>query len=102
MKKWVANHKAAVILTLVGIGLWVYTGIDYFLLLAPVVFVVGVALRAFPRITIWLAIAGYGTLVIPNGWFFAILLALATSVVPGLRSLSPFPKAKAKAPQRQA
>ena len=64
MKKWVDRHKFAVILTLIGVALWVYTGIGYFLLLAPVTFFVGIALRKAPRIFLWAVLTAYASLVI--------------------------------------
>ncbi|MGP9536561.1 hypothetical protein ACT3SP_01020 [Brachybacterium sp. AOP43-C2-M15] len=100
--KWIKNHKLAVILTLIGCAFWVYTGIDYFILLAPIMFVAGIVLRAFPRTLVWAAIGAYGTLVMPYGWILAILLAVIITVCfPAFRNITPMGDFKAT-PKKEA
>jgi len=87
--KWIGSHKLAAILTIIGVALWIYTGIDYFVLLAPIMFIAGTILRAFPRTVIWAAIATYGTLVLANGWFVVLLGCSLCVGVPSTRGVTP-------------
>ncbi|SMX90773.1 hypothetical protein BI49514_02336 [Brevibacterium iodinum ATCC 49514] len=103
VRKWIKAHKLAVALTIIGCGLWAMTGIDYFILLAPLMLVAGLALRALPRTFIWAAIGAYGALVMPNGWVLAIVLILiVTMCFPAFRNITPLGDFKAKKEQQEA
>lgn len=90
------------ILTIVGVALWIYTGIDYFVLLAPIMFIAGIILRAFPRTLLWTGLGAYGALIMPNGWILAIVLILiVTLFFPNFRNITPLGDFKAK-PKQEA
>lgn len=100
--KWIRSHKLAVIFTLVGIGLWFFTGIDYFLLLAPAMFFAGLALRSFPRTFLWIGLGVYGSLIMTHGWILAILLIFLVAVFfPSLRNITPIGDFKGKSKPKQ-
>jgi hypothetical protein len=100
--KWIGSHKLAVILTIIGVALWIYTGIDYFVLLAPIMFIAGIILRAFPRTLLWTGLGAYGALIMPNGWILAIVLILiVTLFFPNFRNITPLGDFKAK-PKQEA
>lgn len=107
LKKWGSEHKLAVILTLAGFGLWIYTSNANFVFLAPAFLLAGIAFRAFPRTLIWTALGAYGALVMPNGWILAVAAALIIVVfLPNLRHITPMGdfgvrSKKENAPQRQ-
>lgn len=86
---WLGQHKVGFILTIAGIGLWIYTGNANFVLLAIAVFIGGIILKAFPRTLVWSALAVYATVATPSGWILVIVLAGLACIFPMLRNITP-------------
>ena len=100
--KFAKRHKLGTLLTLIGVVLWLYTGIDYLILLAPIVFIAGIALRAFPRTLLWIALGAYGALIMaPNGWFIVLVGCIVCMSLPWTRGITPVADFKVKANPKQ-